>query len=124
MQFRLSFNCLLIFLGREKFFFDFMPLSFSLLSYESTLLLLLFGALGALTKDIVLDNTLVLPKICNGGLSLGFIGGVLSGAIVGYLVDNNVTTAFLAGYAGTSILDHLALSKLRSRNPDLVSPTT
>lgn len=85
---------------------------------ESTLLLFVFGALGALVKDIVLDNKLVLPKLCNGEISLGFVGGVLSGAMIGYLVDNNLTTAFFSGYAGTAIFEQLLSKHTFSPSPE------
>lgn len=73
------------------------------------LLIILFaaGAAGALAKDIVKDNSLKLPKKINGNFSLGFIGGMITGGIVGYLVDGNPTTAFLAGYSGTAMIESL-----------------
>jgi hypothetical protein len=69
--------------------------------------LILAGAVGALIKDIVKDNKLVFPKFEDGALTLGCLGGIAIGAAVGYLVDQNPTTAFFAGYAGSQMLESL-----------------
>ena len=76
------------------------------------------GALGALTKDIIKDNSLKMPKKINGELSLGFLGGIIIGGIVGYLMDGNPTTAFLAGYSGTAVLENLLVKKNSQKNSD------
>ena len=73
--------------------------------------LALAGGAGALIKDIVKDNKLVLPKFENGTLLLGFIGGLVIGAAIGYLVDQNPTTAFFGGYAGSQMLYSLVPKK-------------
>jgi hypothetical protein len=70
--------------------------------------LIIAGGLGALVKDILLDNAIVLPKTIDGVFVLGGLGGLVIGAAVGYLVDNNPTTAFFAGYAGSQMLLALA----------------
>jgi hypothetical protein len=75
--------------------------------------LLLAGALGAVAKDVVKDNKLILPKYENGELFLGCIGGMLVGAFVGWVADNNPLTACLAGYVGVSAIEHL-LPSLKS----------
>ena len=67
------------------------------------------GAAGALVKDIIRDNSLVMPHYQNGKIVLGFIGGLLIGGFAGYLVDNNPTTAFLGGFTGYQIIQSLAL---------------
>lgn len=77
----------------------------------SLIFLFLAGAFGALAKDIVEDNAIKLPKKVNGDFSLGFIGGMVVGGVTGYLVDGNLTTAFLAGYAGTAVIENLLLAK-------------
>lgn len=77
----------------------------------SILILFAAGAAGALCKDILQDNSLKLPKIKDGNFSLGFIGGIVTGGITGYLVDHNPTTAFLAGYTGTAVIENLLLEK-------------
>lgn len=63
-------------------------------------LLIFFGALGALVKELVDDNTVDLPRLRSGKLYLGVFGSMLVGAAVGYIVDNSPITAFLAGFAG------------------------
>ena len=77
----------------------------------SLILLFLAGAAGALAKDIIQDNSLVLPKSNNGKFSLGFLGGMVTGGMAGYFVDGNPTTAFLAGYAGTAVIEKLLTKK-------------
>jgi hypothetical protein len=76
--------------------------------------LIIAGALGALVKDIVKDNKLVLPRFENNEVFLGCLGGVIIGASVGYLVDQNPATAFFAGYAGSQMLQSL-VPGLRSK---------
>lgn len=71
------------------------------------LYLLGIGALGALVKEIIEDNKISLPKFCNGEMSLGIIGGLIIGGVAGYFVDGNPITAFLAGYAGKSMIENL-----------------
>jgi len=66
--------------------------------------LALAGGLGALIKDVVKDNKLIMPSYKDGSILLGFVGGVIIGAAVGYLVDQNAATAFFSGYAGTQML--------------------
>jgi hypothetical protein len=81
----------------------------------SILILFIAGALGSLTKDILEDNELKLPKKTNDNFSLGFLGGMITGGIAGYFVDGSPTTAFLAGYAGTGVIENL-LSKKEEQN--------
>jgi hypothetical protein len=69
--------------------------------------LLVAGAFGAVIKDVVKDNKLILPKCKNGEVILGCIGGILVGMSVGYLVDGSPITAFFGGYAGTQMLQSL-----------------
>lgn len=71
------------------------------------LILLVMGALGALVKDIFKDNCLVLPKVKEGKFYMGFLGGIIIGAIAGYVVDNDPITAFLGGYTGYQIIETL-----------------
>ena len=72
-----------------------------------TFYLILAGGLGAFAKDLVQDNCIQFPKIRDGMFDLGFIGGVLVGAFVGYAVDHNPLMAAMSGYVGVSILDNL-----------------
>lgn len=71
--------------------------------------LFICGAVGALAKDCVVDNTLELPFIHDKKLYLGFIGAAIVGAFVGYVVDGSLFTAAMAGYTGKSILENLLL---------------
>lgn len=82
----------------------------------SLLPLFLAGAAGALAKDIIQDNSLKLPKKVNGQFSLGFLGGMVTGGMAGYFVDGNPTTAFLAGYAGTAVIENLLSKKNSQKN--------
>ena len=69
--------------------------------------LLMAGAFGALARDIVKDNKLTLPKLQDGDLVLGCLGGMIVGSFVGYAIDGSLVTATLAGYAGTSAIQNL-----------------
>jgi hypothetical protein len=71
------------------------------------LILLLAGAFGALAKDCVQDNAIILPKLEDGIFKLGFIGAILVGAFVGFVVDHDPLTAALGGYVGISIIDNI-----------------
>lgn len=75
-------------------------------------ILFLCGAAGAFVKDTLKDNKLQIPHIKDGFLYLGCIGGMVLGAIAGYMVDNDPMTAFLGGYAGSQIIQSLVSSKV------------
>lgn len=77
------------------------------MSITDIILFLLVGSAGALVKDIVVDGALVLPRITNGKLVLGFIGSTIVGAVVGLVVDHNLVMAFFSGYAGFSAISSL-----------------
>ena len=79
------------------------------LPLNETLFLLVAGAFGALAKDCLKDNTLKLPFVKDKELNLGFIGAVIIGASVGYLVDGSGLTAFMGGYTGKSLLEGLVV---------------
>jgi hypothetical protein len=70
------------------------------------------GFAGAFVKDTLKDNKLQIPHIKDGYLYLGCIGGMVLGAIAGYVVDNDPVTAFLGGYAGSQIIQSLVSSKV------------
>lgn len=80
-----------------------------------TLILLVMGALGALVKDILKDNCIIVPTFKQGKLYLGIIGGLIIGAIAGYVVDNDPITAFLGGYAGYQVIESLVSQKEEAR---------
>jgi len=67
------------------------------------------GAFGSLVKDILADGKLMLPKVVDGALVLGFIGGMIVGGFVGWAVDGSMLTAAMAGYAGASIIPNLLM---------------
>ena len=71
------------------------------------ILLFLAGAFGSLVKDLVIDGKLTLPKIIDGDLILGFIGGMIVGAFVGYVVDGSMLTAMMGGFVGISVIENL-----------------
>ena len=73
--------------------------------------LFLAGVIGALLKDILEDNAIVLPKVIDGKMTLGFIGGAIVGGLAGYYVDGSLVTAGMGGYAGKSIIEALLSSK-------------
>lgn len=75
------------------------------------LFLFLAGAFGALVKDVVVDNRIVLPQKINSTLALGFIGSMIIGAFVGWAIDGSLITATLAGFAGLSAIENLLLKK-------------
>lgn len=76
-------------------------------SLQTIILLLLFGGIGALVKEILIDGKLTLPKVKSGQLCLGFVSSIIIGATVGYLVDHSPLMAFFAGYTGFSALGSL-----------------
>ena len=75
----------------------------------------IIGAGGALTKDILHDNSFTLPKIQKDRIVLGFLGGTIVGGIVGILVDENPVNAFTAGFAGTSVIESLLNSNSKKK---------
>lgn len=77
---------------------------------EGWITLIICGAFGALTKDLLKDNKIAIPYIKKGNLYLGCIGGMILGAVAGYLVDNDPVTAFLGGYAGSQVIQSLVSS--------------
>jgi hypothetical protein len=77
----------------------------------SIILLFLAGAAGALTKEIVKDNSLELPKFGSGQIFLGFLGSCVIGGVTGALVDHNPVLAFTAGFTGMSVAENLLPKK-------------
>lgn len=85
---------------------------------------LLGGAVGSLAKDCLLDGVLLLPSYHNGKLYLGFIGGMVVGAFVGMVIDGTFTTAMLAGYAGSSIIQNLVTRRVKAEESVVSENTT
>ncbi len=71
--------------------------------------LILFGAgaLGAFAKDCVQDNKIRLPFLKDGYFDLGFVGAILVGAFVGFIVDHDPLSAALGGYVGISVIENI-----------------
>jgi len=69
--------------------------------------LFLSGAFGALVRDVLKDNRLVLPRVENGALVLGFIGGMIIGGMAGYVIDGSPLTACLGGFVGYQVISSL-----------------
>lgn len=69
--------------------------------------LFLAGMAGAIVKDVLADNKLVLPKFQDGCIVLGFLGGAVIGGFAGSFVDGSIETAFLGGLAGRQIIESL-----------------
>jgi predicted CDP-diglyceride synthetase/phosphatidate cytidylyltransferase len=65
------------------------------------------GALGAIISDMLGDGYLELPKVSNGKFYPGFIGGIIIGATVGYLIDKSLLIAFSMGYIGKEAIDFI-----------------
>jgi len=77
----------------------------------SVIALFLAGAVGALIKDILKDNQLVLPNIKGDILTLGFLGSAMIGGFVGWVVDGSFLTAALSGFVGYSAIENLLPKK-------------
>lgn len=76
------------------------------------------GAIGALAKDCIVDNALELPFKKDGKLYLGFIGAVIVGAFIGYMVDGSFITAAMGGYTGKSVLEHLLIKPINDKDSE------
>ena len=71
----------------------------------------LAGAVGAFTGDVLQDNYIELPKKIDGRLFLGFIGGIIIGGIAGLTIDGSISTAFMGGFTGKTIITKLIAKK-------------
>jgi hypothetical protein len=65
--------------------------------------------LGGLIREILLDNTIVLPYYDKEmrALHLGILGSIIIGTTVGFLVDNSPLTAFAASVGAPVIIEGL-----------------
>lgn len=80
---------------------------------EQEVLIILASAFGAIVKDLVKDGKLVLPKVQNGELWLGFLSGVIIGIFAGLLVDGRPITAAMGGYFGSSVVERLMVIPIK-----------
>ena len=78
---------------------------------EVIILDILIGMAGALAKMIIEDGGIIIPNFKDGKLYVGGVGGVIVGAMAGAIANNDGITTFLAGYAGTSLIQYLVASK-------------
>ena len=74
---------------------------------------LLAGAFGSLARDLIKDGKLHLPYVEDKTLVLGFVGGMIIGAFVGWAIDSNFVLAGMSGYAGSSAISHLLPCKFK-----------
>jgi len=70
------------------------------------------GAIGAFVKDVLVGNEIRLPERIDRTLSLGFIGGMIIGGFVGWVVDGTLLTAALAGFVGFATIENLIPKKV------------
>lgn len=76
-------------------------------SMPSVIGFLIAGAFGSLARDCIKDGKILLPHVEDHSLVLGFIGGMIVGAFVGWATDGTLLAAGLSGYVGTSAIGHL-----------------
>jgi hypothetical protein len=67
----------------------------------------IMGALGAIISDMLGDGYLELPKVSEGKFYPGFIGGIICGAVAGFLIDKSLWASFSAGYIGKEAIDFI-----------------
>ena len=70
----------------------------------------LVGAGGALVKLLMESDGFIVPSIKDGKLFFGGFAGVIIGGVTGILSNNNPLSAFLGGFAGTSLITTLVTS--------------
>lgn len=75
-------------------------------------LIILAGAIGAFTSELLKDNCVELPKKIGARFSLGIFGSAIIGAIAGYYVDGSPETAFMAGFMGPQLLSAILKKRL------------
>ena len=78
-----------------------------ILIYISYLAIFLAGAIGALLNDVLNDNCIEIPKIFDGKMYLGILGGMLIGGSAGLAIDGSLTTAFMGGFTGKAVIQRL-----------------
>ncbi len=62
------------------------------------------GLLGALANVALEDETVVLPRLDDGRLHLGFFGNLIVSVTMAHVVDHDFGTAFFAAVCGTTTL--------------------
>ena len=67
----------------------------------------LAGLLGALVNLALEGRPLILPRMSDGALHLGFVGNLIICITVAFIIDGSFVTAFCAAIIGTCILRKL-----------------
>ena len=67
----------------------------------------LAGLLGAAVNLALEGRPLVLPRMSDGALYLGFVGNLIVCITVAFIIDGSFSTAFFAALIGTCILRKL-----------------
>ncbi len=62
------------------------------------------GVLGALANVALEDETVVLPRLSDGRLHLGFLGNLIVSVTMAHVVNHDFETAFFAAICGTTTL--------------------
>lgn len=62
------------------------------------------GVLGALANVALEDEVVVLPKMGDGRLHLGFLGNLIVSVTMAHVVDQDFGTSFFAAVCGTTTL--------------------
>lgn len=62
------------------------------------------GVLGALANVALDERPVVLPRMEEGRLHLGFLGNLIVSVAMAYVVDHDFRTAFFAAVCGTTTL--------------------
>ena len=70
------------------------------------------GSAGAFLKEILSEGFLKMPSLKEGKFYMGFVGSMIVGAAVGFLVDHSPLMAFFAGYSGFAAAAALIQTKM------------
>jgi len=72
-------------------------------------MIIIASFLGGLIREILLDNTIILPYYNKEmrALHLGILGSIIIGTTVGFLIDNSPLTAFAASVGAPVIIEGL-----------------
>lgn len=62
------------------------------------------GVLGALANVALEDEVVVLPRMAEGRLHLGFLGNLIVAVTMAHVVDQDFATSFFAAVCGTTTL--------------------
>lgn len=74
-------------------------------------MIFLSGVAGGFVADVLKDNTIELPKKCDGKIVLGYLGGLIIGGAAGLAIDGSPLTAFMGGFMGKEMITSLITKK-------------